>query len=70
MGENGDETLFFIYNQPSEPNSELIMLPAYEYDFEFDMKEIYTTLWMRKKIDFVNHLAGEWDDGIKKIAEE
>lgn len=33
------------------------MKPVYEYDYQFENKEIFAMTWTKKKIDFINHLA-------------
>ena len=56
---------YFKYFKPNEKWSKLITKPAYEYQYEFDNKEIYAMTWTRKKIDFINYLARDWGSGSK-----
>lgn len=62
--------VYYKYLSPTEPTSTLLMKPAYQYDYQFDDKEIYAMTWTRKKIEFLNYLARDWGNRITKEADK
>lgn len=53
------------------PEDQLVVNPKYAYDFQFAMSEMYATIWLNKRMQFLNDIALQWeDDDIKKFANE
>ena len=64
-----NENTFIKVDAP--PADQLFENPKYAYDFQFSMSEMYATIWLNKRIQFLNDIAKKWqDDAIQKFANE